>query len=101
MRTKMTVLAVALSVMAAGCGGDDTTPAYDECYDALVSRYGEDGVVDVDNVTETESGRLVKVEGALSYREQQGLGGRVDTSFTCQLNKRGGGLSVRELTVKD
>ena len=97
--TALTLTATA-AVALAGCGADKSE-AYQMCERQLISTYGEDGVVKIFDVTENESTALMKVEGSLVYREQQGAGDRVDTWFICQLEKTsGGGLAVRELTVK-
>lgn len=95
-RRAMTVTAAALLVLATGCG-EDYTEAQQTCVDALERKYGEDGVVDVDDFTENSSLALTKVEGSLVYREQQGAGDRVDTWFTCQLDETG---AVTNLVVK-
>lgn len=95
-RATTATAATALLVLATGCG-DDYTEAQQKCVDMLEARYGEDGLVDVDDLTENSSGVKTKVEGSLVYREQQGAGDRVDTWFTCQLDDTG---AVTLLEVK-
>lgn len=98
MNTKAMCAALGVLLLAGGltsCGGSD---AEESCRDALEARFGEDGVVDIDNVEERSSRERTKVEGDLAYREDQGAGDRVDTWFVCQLDGDG---EVVDLTVKE
>ena len=92
--------AVGLVALASltGCGGEDYTDAQQACVDALERKYGEDGLVDVDDLTEVSSSVRTKVEGSVVYRYQQGAGDRVDTWFTCQLDNTG---AVESLTLSE
>lgn len=98
---RRSVVAVAtmgvLASVLVGCG-EDYTDAQQTCVDALEERFGEDGLVKVDDLAENASDALTKVEGELVYRHDQGAGDRVDTWFTCQVDEAG---AVTNLVVKD
>jgi len=70
------------------------------CRDAVEERLGFDAEdVDFDNIEETSSGVLTKVEGDVTYRDVDDAE-RHDTWFICQLEGDEDDYEVREVTIK-